>query len=175
LQGRVSKKEVIHLVIHSEKSQEEYLQAIVNRMDSVTRFGEERFTGFRKGKFFYVIHHCGHEWDRRFTNPKNSAIGYAESAEQGCDIHFLKFKGLFCPSQFLLILAVFVLGGFLSFLLNSMGTFLDLPLYFAITTPGFLILCALETLFESMTERSMEGEDALLSLLHDPEDPFTYC
>ena len=37
------------------------------------------------------------------------------------------------------------------------------------------IYLGIATLFESMSDRSLESEDALLSLLDDPTSPFSYC
>lgn len=153
----------------------EYLSTLMSRMDSVTNFGRERFTGMRLGKYFYVIHHCEHQYDRRFSTPKNAALGYVKDAGDGCEIHFMKFKGLLCPSQFLLYLLLSLLFTLVSRGIQGTLSFAKFLLILGILLPIYFLIVGITALIESTTERSMDGEDALLALLDDPTSPFTYC
>lgn len=160
-------------LIHSELSKEEYLASVKSSYSSPFDFFCERFTGFCIGNFFYVIHHCEHQWDRKYNTPKNAAIGHVVSTEGGCDILFLTFKGLFCPSQFLILSFLVLLMPLISSVLHP-GTLVLYGLWqFWITYLIFIFLGAgIATLFESMTDRSTEGENALLSLLYNPQNPY---
>ena len=62
-----------------------YLSAMKEQMSGFTEFGIERFTGTIIGGFFSITYHSGHEFNRRITNEKHRAIGFAKptsSAEQ---------------------------------------------------------------------------------------------
>ena len=75
----------------------EYLRHMKERMGSRLDIWSERFTGILMGRFFYVTHHAGYEWNRRITNKKNAALGYVKETENGCEIRFLHFQGVLCP------------------------------------------------------------------------------
>ena len=159
----------------SSLSAKEYLSTMMSRMDSVTHFGHERFTGMRMGKFFYVIHHSEHQYDRKFNSPKTAALGYVKDVSDGCEVHFMKFKGLLCPSQFLLYLVLSFLFALVTCGIQGSSSFSEFLMILAIFLPIYFLIVGIATLFESMSDRSLESEDALLSLLDDPTSPFTYC
>ena len=160
--------------IQSRLSKQEYICSLKKRMGSSFDFGAERFTGFTIGKWFYVTHHAGTEWNRRITNQKNAALGYIDENTEGCRVQFIRFKGMLCPTQFLLWCVLVAIIAFFTFITQD-----DRTVETATTISGCcavaLILGALsETFSELMTERSEEGENTLISMLHDPSDPFSY-
>lgn len=144
------------------------------QMSAHSDFGGKRFTGFFAGRFFYVTHHAGYEWNRRYTNQKNAAMGYVKQVENGCEVRFLRFRGAMCPlvwaPLFLLFYAIetaiFLYVGMWE--LYGIGALL-IPL--GILVAIFAFALPLETFFESLTEESEQGRQLLLSLLYDPRDP----
>ena len=151
-----------------------YLATVKEQMSGHFELGAERFTGFFLGPCFHVTHHAGHEWNRRYTNEKNAAVGYVRKTEDGCELRFILFKGFLCPAQFLFWQCLFVLPYFFIFLLNEV-TAPDLLWPTLGICCGFLTLfLATATFFESLTERSEEGRRILLAFLIDPNDPFSY-
>lgn len=160
--------------LQPKQSAKDYLASLSGRMDSVSNFGTERFTGFHIGKFFYVIHHSEYQYDRRFTNPKNAALGYVKDTENGCEISFLKFKGILCPSQFFLYYIITILLGIIIYGIKLVNELSLAVVLLAIYTPLFILIGSVYAFIESMTDRSMDGEAALLALLEDPDNPFTY-
>ena len=160
-------------LIQSELSSDKYLSHIKSSFSSPFNFFCERFTGFCLGNFFYVTHHCDHQWDRKYNSPKNAAFARVVATESGCDIYFLTFKGLLCPSQFLLLLTLLILFPlFACIATTSALTIYKEPLFWIGMTAFSVISAAIATLFESLSERSTEGENALLSLLYNPENPY---
>ena len=160
------------MVFHSELTKKAYLSAMKGNMSGHFEFGSERFTGFFIGNLFYVTYHSGYEWNRRITNQKNAAMGFVKKVEDGCDVHFLRFKGMFCPLVFLpmyLFMVFAFMIGIPSPLIdgiNLVGNCCIWALVFmAITAP-------IATLAESLTDASMEGRSILLSLLTNPVDAY---
>ena len=160
--------------ITSLLSSKEYLDALKENMRGHFELGAERFTGFFLGKWFHVTHHAGYEWNRRYTNQKNAAVGYVRKAENGCEVRFLCFKGLLCPSQFLLLLAI--IGPLVLLIALSRGitdtTIIGSTILISLI--AVIPYALIATFFESVTERSEEGKRILLALLIDPKDPFSY-
>ena len=146
-----------------------YLFHMKEQMGSFMDFASDRFTGRFLGRFFYVTHHSGYEWNRRITNEKNGAIGYVRSHEDGCEVCFIRLKGMFCFGQFLFILLITVIA--IAALTLQLGFWDPSFLWFL---PAALAIGAMYTLFESLTERSQEGRHILNALLLDPSDPFSY-
>lgn len=126
-------------------------------------FHSERFTGFAVGPFFYVIHHAQFEYDRRYHSPKNAALGFMRSTPTGCRLRFMTFRGLLCPSQFLLVMAICY---FLSlFPASRYNDVLTKPVLLAILLGVMLICAGVNAFVESLSDRSEEGRDKLLYLL----------
>ena len=145
----------------------EYLRHMRERMGSRWDLWSERFTGCFLGRFFYVTHHAGHEWNRRITNQKNAALGYVKETENGCEIRFLRFQGVLCPQYlipWLVICAVF--------LLLCWPVLADLPLLLIAEILLAVGFPALYTCIEISTDGSMDGRKSLLGLLIDPSDMF---
>lgn len=160
-------------IITSHTPAAAYLSFLKENMEDHLSFGEERFTGFFLGKWFHITHHAGYNWNERYTNQKNAAVGYVKRTESGCEVRFLTFKGLLCPAQFLTIISFsYVL---MVLYLLSHGVMAPSVWTFSLIGPGVMaISAAIGTLFESMTPRSTEGKRILLAMLLDPDDPFSY-
>ncbi len=161
-------------IITSSYSPEEHLNAIKENMGGHFTFGAERFTGFFLGKWFHVTHHAGYEWNRRYTNQKNAAVGYVKETENGCEVRFVCFKGALVPAQFLWILALMIPLAFLVALSEGVTDALVIRNVFLFMLIAALPASLIGTLFESLTERSEEGKRILLAMLLDPKDPFSY-
>lgn len=151
-----------------------YLAAMKDQMDGHFDFGTERFTGFFCGSYFYVTHHAGYEWNRRYTNQKNAAMGYVRETEEGCEVRFVRFRGLLCPAQFLFTLLLMALCTVFIMLTEGFWEPKALLIGLGISVAVTIISAPIATLIESLTERSEEGRRILLAFLIDPEDPFSY-
>ena len=161
-------------IIKSPYCPKEHLDAIKENMSGHFEFGAERFTGFFFKNWFHVTHHAGYEWNRRYTNAKNAAVGYVKKTENGCELHFVCFKGALVPAQFLSIL-IFTLPLIVSMALFKGVTDANvIRNVLLICLIGFLPAALIATFFESVTERSEEGKRILLALMLDPKDPFSY-
>ena len=159
------------MVYHSSRSMEDYLQAMKQQMSGHFKFGVERYTGFFFRNCFYVTHHAGFEWNRKITNQKNAAMGFVKPEENGCSIHFVRFRGLLCPlhfiSTFLTVLPLSIIMAI------SRGNQLSPDVMFNICVAVMVIFSPISTLIESFTEKSDIGRRTLLSLLKDPADPYS--
>ena len=157
--------------IKSPFTPKEYLSAMKNNMSGHFEFGAERFTGFFLGMLFYVTYHSGYEWNRRVTNQKNAAMGYVKQTEYGCEVHFVRFRGMMCPLVFLQYLVMVLIP----FLLVSLTYSIEITREFLMHAIGILILVLIfvpiGTFIEACTERSQDGLRTLLSMLLDPTDP----
>lgn len=162
------------MLIQSVLSTQEYLSALRERMGSFWAFGAERFTGFTAGHWFYVTHHAGYEHFRKITNQKNAALGYLVETAEGCQVKFIRFKGLLCPAQFLLSCVLTVLIAVLFLILHHDLT-AEIVSVIGITCAGIIAIAApLEAYKESLTERSEVGEKCLMALLNTPSDLSSY-
>lgn len=161
-------------IITSPLPSKEYLDAVKENMGGHFELGAERFTGFFLGKCFHVTHHAGHEWNRRYSNQKNAAVGYVKETDDGCEVRFVCLKGALVPSQFLLTLVLIVpllLLIALSRGITDASVISSTILFSLIAVIPFALIA---TFFESVTERSEEGKRILLAFLLDPKDPFSY-
>lgn len=153
------------MLIHSPLSQKVYLGSLRVNMDSHFDLGSERFTGFFLANCFYVTHHAGYEWNRRITNQKNAAMGYVKKCDNGCEVHFLQFRGALCPLVFIPMLLVCTM-----LYLLSTPNMESMQIWLCI---GVLsVFAPISALVESFTERSEDGRRSLLSMLADPSDPY---
>lgn len=159
--------------LQSSLSKKEYLRALKERMESPFRFGLERSCGFFLGDFFYITHHCSHEWNRKITGERNTAIGIVRKDGDGCKVRYFVIKGLLAP-HCLLGMFLFCLAICLAILfqedIDPATRIFTLPI--SIVFPLFAGLGTAVT--EGMTERSEEGEKILRCMLLDPSDPFSY-
>ena len=151
-----------------------YLAAVKERMSGHFELGAERFTGFFLGPRFHITHHAGHEWNRRYTNEKNAAVGYVRKTDEGCELRFVLFKGFLCPAQFLFWLLFAALLYTFIFLFSGITDPDTIWPAIGIGCGAIALFLPIATLFESMTDRSEEGKRILLAFLIDPVDPFSY-
>ena len=159
--------------ISSPLQASKYLTAAKMRMSGHFEH-HERFTGFFFGPCFHITHHAEYEWDRRYSSPKNAAVGYVRETDDGCEIRFFLARGLLCPAHFLgffLFFAVVLIS-----MLPWRGILAEvgLPIAIGICFIATLFPALISALFEGATDRSWEGRRALLALLEDPTDPFLY-
>lgn len=146
------------MTFESSLSASEHRRWLRRHMESFAFF-QERFTGFTLGPIFYVVHHTEYEFDRKFR-PTNAALGFIQTTETGCRLRFATFRGLLCPSQFLILL---IFTFFLCLL--KADEFLSMPILFVIMLAVELVYACIAAFVESMSERSEEGRDKLLYLL----------
>lgn len=159
--------------IRPSLSKKEYLSALKARMGSPFHFGMERSCGFFLGGFFYITHHCGHEWNRKITGERNTAIGIVRKDADGCKVSYAMIKGLLAP-HCLLGMFLFCLAICLTVLLQE-----DVdPATRVFTLPISIVFPLLAGLgnavTEGMSEQSEEGRNILRCMLLDPADPFSY-
>lgn len=163
------------MILSSPLSPKAYIYHLKEHMSGHFEFGNERYTGFFLGRYFCVTHHAAYEWNRKYTNQKNCAVGHVRPAETGCEVRFIRFKGALCPPQFLgMLLIMFVLSLFM--FLGQAGEFHIglVAISAAISLGSTLFAAPLATLFESFTHESEEGRKILIALLMTPDDPFPY-
>lgn len=163
------------MILSSTLSPNQYLSHLKEQMGGHFSFGMERFTGFFSGSYFCITHHAGYEWNRKYTNQKNCALGFIRKTETGCEVRFIRFKGALCPPQFIgLTLMMFILM-LLMFLLEYQDFHV---LVLAVCAGLSLIITSMAaliaTFFECLTPESEEGRKILIALLMDPADPFSY-
>lgn len=156
--------------IDSEYTPKGYIHHLRCHMSAHSDFGAERFTGFFAGHFFYVTRHSRFEWNRKFTNPKNAALGYVKKTENGCQVRFIRFRGMLCPMEFLPLLLFCLSACLLVFAWDGLSQYYPFALLLAFFCIAFY--APLETLLECMTEESEQGRRILLSFLKDPADPY---
>ncbi|MBQ6851680.1 MAG: hypothetical protein IJO04_01425 [Oscillospiraceae bacterium] len=155
--------------IQTQLSCNEYTDALKERLGSFTDFGCERFTGFVFWRFFSITHHAGHEYNRRITNERNSAVGYVKKTPEGAQVRCVRLKGWTTPQA---ILLSFLIGILICPLASRFSLSLELTLMMAI---GFTVFMALITAAsDSMTENGEWGAKEIYALIVDPTDPFAY-
>ena len=146
-----------------------YKRAMKERMGPRFAFGSERFTGTFMGKLFYVTHHAGYEWNRKYTCQRNAALGCIKKTENGSEIRFFTFQGMLCPSILIPYLLIF---GFIMVL--SFPAVAHMPGLIVFETLIILGSPVVYTAIEALTHGSIEGRKNLLGLLADPTDFFAY-
>lgn len=155
--------------IQTHLSCKEYIDALKERRGSFTDFGCERFTGFVFWRFFSITHHAGHEFNRRITNERNSAVGYVKKTPEGAQVRCIRLKGWTTPQA---ILLSFLMSLPVCALASSFSLSLGLILQIAV---GFTVFMAVVTaLCDSMTENGEWGAKEIYALIVDPTNPFAY-
>jgi hypothetical protein len=161
------------MTVHSPLSKQVYLKALKERMESPFRFGSERFCGISPFGLLYVTHHCAHEWNRRITGERNTAIGIVQKDGDGCRIRFFVVKGLLAP-HYLLSMFFFCLLCCVIVLIRD-GVDAAVVPYILPISLAVAVLTGLGTaIAESYTAESAEGKRILHSILLDPTDLFSY-
>lgn len=153
------------MTYESPLSVKEHRRWLRRHMEYPFSFFTERFAGFAIGPVFYVIHHAEYEYDRRINMPTNAALGFMRGAENGCRLHFITFRGLLCPSQFLILFAITFF-----FCLFKADEILSMPVLLAVLLPIQLVFAGINAFVESLSERSEDGRDKLLYLLTGKDD-----
>lgn len=131
--------------------------------------GVEGLTGFVIGNFFSVTYHSGHEFNRRITNEKHRAIGFARSDGDGTKISCIRLAGMTNPLSLLVIYACF----FLAFLIKGGAEMALKPEMLVLNvalTGGLALFTAIK---DSITERGQEGSKMLTAFLIDPVDYYS--
>ena len=153
--------------IYSEHTPKEYLRALKNRRGSFLAFGGQRFTGFVIGRFFSITHHAGFEWNRRYTNERNSAVGFVQKTEYGSCVRYIPLKGSTTPQALLFSYLIFLATGFLYPNLEFR--------IIASVSLGMTALMALSSaIVDSLTENGQRGEMEIFGLMYDPANPLAY-
>ena len=160
------------MVIQSPLPKNAYLAAMKSQMSGHFEFGVERYTGFFLGNCFYVTHHTGYDWEQRYTNLKNAAMGYVKKKDDGCEVHFCRFRGLLCPLHFLFVWLIMELPINFITLFRTQGNIKALSFGWIATFVATLLSALISVPFEGLTYASEEGRRCLLSLLFDPTDPY---
>ena len=141
-----------------------YLYEMKQQMGSFTAFGTERLTGIVIGRFFSITYHSGHEFNRRITNEKHRAIGFAWPCDTGTEVFCIRMAGYTNPLS-LICLYSFC---FLYCLLRG-GFELALMPELMIANAAITLIAALISAFVcSITERGQEGSKMLTAFLMDP-------
>jgi hypothetical protein len=139
------------------------------QMGSFTAFGTERLTGIIIGRFFSITYHSGHEFNRRITNEKHRAIGFARPCEEGTKVSCIRLAGMTNPLSLIGLFSFCMLicllrGGFeLAFMPEML-----------IANAAITLVAALITAFtDSVTEKGQEGSKMLTAFLMDPVDYYS--
>ena len=106
----------------------------------------------------------------KWSNPQVNVYAVwvaVKETENGSALHYLTFRGFFCPLSFIIILSICVS---ISLLIPPMllGTIEQILRGFFIA----LSWATIHTLMEITLPRSQDGYDALMSLMDDPIAPF---
>ena len=154
------------MIIRSELPYERYLQELKDNLGGIFSFGEERVAGTVLWRFFSITSHAGYEWNRRITNEKQRAIGFAKPDGDGTMICCIRLAGLTNPislvATFLLCLALLAAKG-----AGSLGGLL----LESLLATGFMALFTAIT--DSWTERGMEAYRTLTAYLTDPANYYS--
>lgn len=141
----------------------EYLRELRGQMESWFAFGQRRFTGVVLGNFICITSHGGFEWDRRYTSPKNRAIGFVKDNGEGCEARVILTAGFMDPVSILLS----YLFGVIFFSIKSGRLTPNLTDHiFAVAFA--LVLAVISYLADSFTQRGRESLADLLTLLQNP-------
>jgi hypothetical protein len=146
-----------------------YLYEMKQQLGSFSAFGTERFTGIIIGRFFSITYHSGHEFNRRITNEKHRAIGFAWPCENGTEISCIRLAGMTNP---LSLIGLFIFCNLICMLRG--GLELALMPEMMIANAAITLTAALITAFtDSITERGQEGSKMLTAFLVDPIDYYS--
>ena len=149
--------------IISPLEKRKYLRDLQGQMESWFAFGQRRFTGAVLGSFFCITSHGGFEWNRRYTSPKNRAIGFVKDDGEGCEARVILTAGFMDPVSILL----WYLFGIIFFSIKSGRITPNLTDHiFAVVFA--LVIAAISYIADSFTQRGRESLADLLTLLQNP-------
>lgn len=143
-----------------------YISAMKEQMSGFTEFGIERFTGTIVGGFFSITYHSGHEFNRRITNEKHRAIGFAKPHGGGTRVSCIRLAGMTNP---LSLLGIFSFC-FLLFLFRGGIEMALMPQVLIINAAITAVTALITAITDSVTERGQEGSKILTAFLIDPVD-----
>ena len=146
-----------------------YLYEMKEQMSGFTEFGIERFTGIIIGNFFSITYHSGHEFNRRVTNEKHRAIGFAKPDGKGTKISCIRLAGLTNPLSLIMLFAFC----FLTFLVSGGLEVALMPEILGLCAAMTLVVALGTALTDSITERGQEGSRTLTAFLIDPVDYYS--
>ena len=160
------------MIIRSELPYKRYLCELKANLGSIFSLGEERVAGTVIWRFFSITSHAGHEWNRRITNEKQRAIGFAKPDGDGTKIYCIRLAGLTNPISlvglYLFGILVFLAKG--GFTLASGGLSSDIWWLCLVVT---LVTAGITALTDSWTERGMEAYRTLTAYLIDPDNYYS--
>lgn len=151
------------MIIQSELPYKRYLHELKGNLDSFFHFGDERVTGIVVWRFFSITCHAGYEWNRRITNEKQRAIGFAKPNGDGTKIYCIRLAGMTNPIS---LAVIFLLCMLLSAVKGNVS--LGVMVQISLITTGFAALFTAIT--DSWTERGMEAYRTVTAYLTDPSD-----
>lgn len=154
------------MIIRSELPYRQYLFELKNNLDGIFEFGEERVAGSVIWRFFSITSYAGHEWNRRITNEKQRAIGFAKPDDDGTKIYCIRLAGLTNPISlaglflFCMVISLFKMEG-----LSVAAIQISL-----VTT---VITAIVTAITDSWTERGLEAYRTLTAYLLDPKNYYS--
>ena len=153
--------------IYSEHTPKEYLRALKKRRGSFLAFGGERFTGFVIGRFFSITHHAGFEWNRRYTNERNRAVGFVQRTEYGSCVRYILLKGWTTPQALVSFFSVLFIP---LFFVGELNPGLAAMQSLAVTA----MMAVSSAIISAVTESGQRGEMDIFGLMYDPANPLAY-
>ena len=154
------------MIIRSELPYKQYLFELKNNLDGIFEFGEERVAGTVIWRFFSITSHAGYEWNRRITNEKQRAVGFAKLDGDGTKIYCIRLAGLTNPIS---LVALFLLCMVIS--LFKMEGFSVAALQISLLTT--VITAIISAIGDSWTERGHEAYRTLTAYLVDPKNYYS--
>ena len=156
------------MLVLSKLPYKTYLYEMKKNLSSFLHFGDERMTGIVLGRFFSITCHAGYEWNRRITNEKQRAIGFARPDGEGTKIYCVRLAGMTNPislvGMYLCCVLLFLLKGGFSELSGEMWWG---PLVLT------LIVAGISAIGDSWTERGMEAYRTVTAYLLDPSNHYS--
>lgn len=160
------------MIVSSNLSKEAYLEEFRSQVKgNFFCFGEERFTGFVIGNFFSIAYHSGYEWNRRYTNEKNRAIGFVRRNGTGCKVYAVRLRGYTNPMSLIILFAIY-LGLFALSLRNHASGWEQwfAPANMWLALLGTVISAGISAAAAALTERGQLGWAMVTALLHYPDE-----
>ena len=154
------------MIIRSELPYRQYLFELKNNLDGIFEFGEERVAGSVIWRFFSITSYAGHEWNRRISNEKQRAIGFAKPDGDGTKIYCIRLAGLTNP--------ISLAGLFLFCMVISLFKMEELSVAaIQISLVTTVITAIVTAITDSWTERGLEAYRTLTAYLLDPKNYYS--
>lgn len=153
------------MTIQSELPVDTYLKAMRASMESFFAFGEERLIGTILGPFFSVTYCSGYEHNRRITNEKSRAIGFARKKGSGTEVRCIRLKGMTNPVSLVLLF-----GLCMAMCLMTGKVTVREPVAWWTSLLVTAIMAIVTAFQDSITEQGQAGSETLTRFLHNPEN-----